>query len=56
MKITQIKTIVNSSAEEFDSDVNSFLTEVGDDLVYINFDGDDSLYIAHIIYRAHIKE
>ena len=56
MKITQIKTIVNSSAEEFDSDVNFFLTEVGDDLLYINFDGDDSQYIAHMIYRHYIKK
>ena len=56
MKITQIKTIVNCSAEEFDSDVNCFLAEIEDDLLYINFDGDESLYIAHIIYRVHIKE
>lgn len=56
MKITQIKTFVNCSAEEFDSDVNSFLAEIEDDLLYINFDGDESQYIAHIIYRVHIKE
>lgn len=56
MKITQIKTIVNCSAEEFDSEVNAFLAEVENDLLYINFGGDDSQFIAHIIYRTYIKE
>ena len=56
MKITQIKTIVEYTVEEFDSVVNAFLAEVEDDLLSINFDGDDSLYIAHIIYRAYIKK
>ena len=56
MKITQIKTIVNCSAEEFDSEVNAFLAEVENDLLFINFDGDESQYIAHIIYRTYIKK
>lgn len=56
MKITQIKTIVNCNAEEFDSAVNAFLAEVEDDLLSIIFERNDRQYIVHIIYHAYTKE
>lgn len=55
MKITQIKTIVNRNAEEFDSAVNAFLELVEDDLLSIIFERNDRQYIAHIIYHDYTK-
>lgn len=55
MKITQIKTIVNCKAEEFDFAVNAFLELVEDDLLSIIFERNDRKYIAHIIYHDYTK-